>query len=105
MALTSHESGLMLPERTALHANFPNPFNPSTTIAYDLRDAADVTIVIYNVRGQVVRTLVDAVTPPGRHRVVWQGTSDTGARVATGIYFYRLVAGEFSQTRKMVLLK
>lgn len=94
-----------LPQRTALHQNFPNPFNPSTTIKYDLAGTGRVTIVVYNLRGQLVRTLVDGVKGPGTHAVSWDGTNATGAPVATGVYFYRLVAGDFTQTRKMVLVK
>jgi len=93
------------PERTALHPNVPNPFNPSTTIAYDVRDAATVTIAVYDVRGRLVRTLVHEEKPPGRYATLWDGTDDGGVGVASGIYFCRFVAGEFTQTEKIVLLK
>ena len=94
-----------LPRQTALHPNVPNPFNPTTTVSYDIARETPVRVVIYNVRGQVVRTLVSGVTPPGRYAVMWNGTSDRGTPVATGVYFCRLVAGDMVQVRKMVLLK
>jgi subtilisin family serine protease len=94
-----------LPELTALHQNYPNPFNPSTAIRYDVSGRSAVTLIVYNVRGQVVRTLVDEVKSPGKYTTTWSGISDAGERVATGVYFYRLVAGHFTQTRKMVVLK
>lgn len=93
------------PERTMLHPNVPNPFNPATSVAFDLRSASPVTIVIYDVRGQAVRTLVDDVKPAGRYAVSWDGTTDGGAHVATGVYFCRFTAGRVTQTRKMILLK
>jgi subtilisin family serine protease len=94
-----------VPARTVLHPNVPNPFNPTTVIRYDVRDASRVTLIVYNVRGQRVRTLVDEVKTAGSYTVTWNGTTDTGAPAATGVYFCRLVAGDFHQTRKMLLLK
>jgi hypothetical protein len=99
------ESHTHLLTRTSLHPNVPNPFNPTTTIAYDLHVASAVAIVVYDVRGRVVRTLVDDVKPPGRYTIVWDGSNDSGAPVATGIYFCRMAASDFAQIRKLVLLK
>jgi hypothetical protein len=93
------------PTRYALHDNFPNPFNPTTTIRYDLAEAADVHLEIYNIKGERVTVLVDRHQPPGRHNVRWDGHNSSGQPVATGVYFYRLRAGEFVETRKMQLLK
>ena len=105
-ALTSPRVTVTLPGmRTALHPNTPNPFNPTTTIAFDLASRTRVTLRVYDVAGRVVRTLVDGVRDAGAHRAVWDGRDDRGARVASGIYLLRLQAGAVSQTRKMVLMK
>jgi hypothetical protein len=89
----------------ALHQNAPNPFNPTTTIRYSTSGKARVSIRIYNGAGQLVRTLVDQLADPGGHVVTWDGLSNSGKPVSSGVYFYRLASGDFSQTRKMVLLK
>ena len=93
------------PRQTALLQNHPNPFNPSTTIRFHLATRSDIRLDIYSVRGQRVRTLASGSHPAGSHTVAWDGRNDQGASVASGVYFYRLVAGRFVQTRKMVLLK
>jgi hypothetical protein len=90
---------------TRLEQNVPNPFNPATAIRFAIAAPARVDLVIYDVAGRRVRTLVSGHRPPDTYRVTWDGTDDRGARVASGIYFYRLTAGNFAQTRKMVLLK
>jgi hypothetical protein len=89
----------------SLSQNYPNPFNPATTIRYSTRARSRVTIRIYNVAGQLVRTLVDRVHNPGPRAVEWDGRSDAGRAVSSGVYFYRLNAGDFTETRKMVVLK
>jgi hypothetical protein len=95
-----------LPKAFALHGNVPNPFNPSTTIGYEIPPAgADVNISIYDVAGRRVRTLVHEHRPAGVFSVPWNGDDDRGQRVASGVYFYRMRAGSFVETRKMVLLK
>lgn len=88
-----------------LAQNYPNPFNPVTTIRYEIGEAARVTLRIYNALGQQVRTLVDGVRQTGRHSIQWDGMNDAGHTVASGIYIYRLEAGSFVKSRKMVLLK
>lgn len=88
-----------------LYQNFPNPFNPSTTIPYDLKSSQHVMIQVFDVRGALVRTLVDAEVAAGHHRVVWDGRDNRGHETATGFYAYRLTAGDFVETRKMVLVK
>ena len=94
------------PREFALHQNFPNPFNPDTTIKYDLSESADVTLQIYNVLGQVVRTLVASEAQnAGRYQIRWNGMDDRGVSVSSGIYFYRISAGEFQNVRKLMLLK
>jgi len=91
--------------RFGLRQNSPNPFNPKTSIAFSLPDAADVELSIYDVAGRKVATLVDSNMPAGPHSVEWNGRSDSGERVASGVYFYRLNAGDNEMSRKMVLLK
>ncbi len=95
------------PREFALHQNFPNPFNPDTTIKYDLAESADVTLQIYNVLGQVVRTLVASEAQnAGRYQIRWNGMDDRGVSVSSGIYFYQISAeGKFQNVRKLMLLK
>ena len=94
------------PEVFALANNYPNPFNPATTIKYALPQAADVELTVYNVVGQPVRTLVAEHQSAGRYVVEWDATNDNGHSLASGMYFYRLaVGGEFLEVKKMLLLK
>jgi hypothetical protein len=94
------------PPAFALHANIPNPFNPQTTIQYDIpAGGAGVNIAIYDVGGRLVRALVDEHRAPGTWSVQWNGEDDRGNRVSSGVYFYRMRAGSFVETKKMVLLK
>ncbi len=94
------------PEAFGLANNYPNPFNPATTIKYALPQAADVELTVYNVIGQPVRTLVAEHQNAGRYVVEWNATNDSGHSLSSGMYFYRLQAGgEFLETKKMLLLK
>lgn len=95
----------MPPNQFVLHQNHPNPFNPKTDITYDLPIDCHVTLIIYNVMGQKVATLVDEYQFTGQKIVHWDGQDDSGNLVVTGVYFSRIQAGEFSQTKKMVMLK
>jgi hypothetical protein len=88
-----------------LEQNVPNPFNPTTTIKYSIAADSDVRLVVYDVTGRTVRTLVDERQRADVYRVAWDGVNDQGERVASGMYFCKLVAGKFTQTRKMMLLK
>ncbi|HUU26679.1 MAG TPA: FlgD immunoglobulin-like domain containing protein, partial [archaeon] len=96
-----------LPEKFSLSRNVPNPFNPSTSIIYTVPEGpvVQVTLRIYSIRGQLVRTLVDKTCEAGSYNVFWDGTDGAGHHVSSGVYFYRMQAGDFIQTRKMVLLK
>jgi len=94
-----------IPSAFALYQNVPNPFNPSTSIIFDLPSAIHVTLDVYNVKGEKIVRLVDRRMTPGRKEIVWNAQSGRGISVTSGIYFYRLIAGEFTETRKMVLLK
>jgi len=103
---TGDETGEGLPEADVrLGQNYPNPFNPSTTISFDLPHRTHVNLSIFDVRGRTVRTIRDEVLPGGRREVVWNGLDDLGNAVGSGVYFYRLAAGEVTMTRKMVLLR
>jgi hypothetical protein len=87
-------------------AVFPNPFNPQTTIAFDLPQRVAVSLHIFDIAGRLVKELINAEElSPGRHEVVWNGRDDAGRQVASGTYFYRLEAGSYSETKRMVLIK
>ena len=89
----------------SLSQNAPNPFNPETIISYSLPQSEQVKLVIYNVLGQEIRTLVNAFKPAGRYRVIWNSRDDFGRSVSSGVYFYQITAGKFTNTRKMLILK
>jgi hypothetical protein len=93
------------PKSTKLAQNFPNPFNPSTTIKFDLKEKGLVTLKVYNVAGQLVRTLVSGVRDANSYTVTWDGKNDRGGAVASGVYFYKMETKDFNQTRKMVMLR
>ncbi|UCD63093.1 MAG: VCBS repeat-containing protein [Candidatus Zixiibacteriota bacterium] len=95
----------VLPKRFVLQQNYPNPFNPRTTIRYSLPARADVRITVYNLLGQRVKEFDEGAKPAGEHSVIWDGRTDGGSLVATGVYFYRLYAGDFTESRKMLLVK
>jgi hypothetical protein len=84
---------------------YPNPFNPSTTIEYAIKEQAHVSLQIYNVSGRLVKTLMDREASPGVYAILWEGRDNKGNQVSSGVYFYRLVTKGFTQTKKMVLLK
>lgn len=101
-------NGHLLPQRpanTALHGNFPNPFNPRTIIRYELAEPGPISLRIYDVSGALVRVLEEADRESGRYEVGWSGDNGRGGKVASGVYFIRLTAPGFTQTRKMILLK
>jgi len=95
----------ILPHKYALDQNFPNPFNPTTTISYALPEQSAVTLTVFNILGQEVMTLQDAVKPVGNYEVQWYGMDASGNPVSTGVYFARLQAGDYHQTIKMIYLK
>jgi hypothetical protein len=94
-----------IPFRFALHQNYPNPFNPAASIRFDLPANAFVALKIYDISGREVRTLMSENKPAGSHQVIWDGTDNAGRRVGSGIYFYKIAAGEYIKTMKMVLAK
>ncbi len=94
-----------LPKTFALNQNYPNPFNPVTTIPYQLPEKARVTLRVYNILGQEVRTLVHTVQLPGYYRAFWDGKNKYGNALPSGVYLYRLEAGRYSKTYRMLLIK
>jgi len=99
------EKEAVVPREFSLSQNYPNPFNPQTVIEYALPKESHVKITIYNVLGQKVRVLKDEIERAGYKRVVWDGRDDTGSEVASGIYFYRIMAGDFVTAKKMMMVK
>jgi hypothetical protein len=94
-----------MPGTFVLNQNHPNPFNPQTTIDFNLPRSSLMSIDVYNILGENICTLISRRLTPGPHSVVWDGRDANGAEVPSGVYFYRLQTEEFSQTRKMLLLK
>ncbi len=103
VAVSSGESAS--PQKFELHRNFPNPFNPSTSIRFGLNRGARVQLKVYNLLGQEVRTLVNQTLSNGEHTVTWDGRDDKGIVVASGVYIYRLTNGTSTSARKMVFMK
>ena len=91
--------------QTKLLGNYPNPFNPSTKISYQLQEKTDVSLEIYNVKGQKVVTLLNTMQDKGKHSIAWDGLDDQQKTVSSGIYFYRLNTGKFTKSQKMILMK
>jgi hypothetical protein len=89
----------------ALLQNFPNPFNPATTIEYAVMVESPVEISVFDVHGCRIATLVDENKSPGRYHVVWDGRNERGEMVASGMYLYRLTVGEFDSVRKMLVIR
>lgn len=98
-------AGPQLPDAFRLYANYPNPFNPRTTIRYELAAESDVKLVIYNIMGQPVRELVRQKQQAGSYQVVWDGRNERGEQVGTGMYIYKLEAGSFRDAKRMLLLR
>lgn len=94
-----------LPTEVSLSQNYPNPFNPTTEISFALPDARFVNLTIYNVLGQEVRNLDSGMREAGIHKITWDGRTNSGQSAPSGTYFYRLEAGDYQQSMKMVMLK
>jgi hypothetical protein len=118
---STSDSYIVVAHRTELFSNYPNPFNPETTIRFsvgaiyasaaksdgrlEITPTAQVSINIYNIRGHKIRSLVNGEFSVGEHSIVWDGTDDNGQVVGSGIYLYRMLVGAYTETRKMILLK
>ena len=95
----------LLPDEFTLRQNYPNPFNPSTTIEFTLPQPTEISLVIYNLMGQEVRTLKRGMTDTGHHSILWHGKDNRGQLVSSGVYFIRFYSPEFTTSHKMVLMK
>ena len=95
----------LVPLITELQGNYPNPFNPETAISYAVKEDGAVNLKIYNLKGQLVKNLVNEQVKAGYHSIVWNGKDNFGTDVATGIYLYRLETKTYNQTKKMMLMK
>ena len=100
-----NETGLSENYETRLNEAFPNPANPATTISFSIEEQENVSLKIYGVNGQLVRTLVDKEMDQGKYSIDWNGKDDGGSIVASGIYFYKFIAGDYSSTKKIVIIK
>ena len=96
---------ISLPVEYALSQNYPNPFNPVTNIRFELPEIADVSVSVFNARGQLIAELANKSYPAGYHFVQWNGTDSKGAQVSSGVYFYSVEAGDFHAFKKMLLVK
>ena len=96
---------IAVPSEFTMTQNFPNPFNPNTSIKYGLPEDTELRFVIYDIRGSLVSTIHTGIQPAGWYDVIWNGITDDGQAISTGIYFARLQAGDYSRTIKMVYLK
>jgi hypothetical protein len=94
-----------LPTTSSLEQNYPNPFNPSTTIRYELPQRSKVELHLFNIIGQHVATLVNEEQDAGRYTLLWSGRNDDGQLLASGVYLYRLTAGEFTDVKKAILMR
>ncbi|MGB5847341.1 MAG: FlgD immunoglobulin-like domain containing protein, partial [Ignavibacteriaceae bacterium] len=99
------DNTIKIPTDFVLMQNYPNPFNPTTQIRFGIPEAGSVTLKIYNSVGQLVKTFVDGNMSEGYHQVTWDATDDSGNKLSSGVYFYRITAGTFNQVNKMLLMK
>ena len=107
-SLTTTAKITPVPTEYALGQNYPNPFNPETDIRYQIADGrypVHTTLKIFNVLGQEMKTLVNEAQEAGMYIVTWDGRDDSGREVGSGVYFYRLIVGDFTATKRMVLMK
>lgn len=105
MAISANEDEVIPVLATALNGNYPNPFNPETSISYAVKDAGFVSLEIYNLKGQKVRTLVNREQTTGNYHIVFNGKDDNGQPLSSGVYLYRFKTGSYSSTRKMMLME
>ena len=102
---TVNTENVEIPLLTQLGNNYPNPFNPSTTISFSNPEESNIEIIVYNNKGQKIKTLVNEVLSAGEHTVMWNGTDNRNASVSSGIYFYKMKAYHYTSVKKMILLK
>ena len=99
------DTEIPMPAEFALYPNYPNPFNPSTMITYDLADEANVRLQVFDLMGRMIRNIINEMQPAGRHLAVWNATDNFGTPVSAGVYIYRLQADNHVFNRKMILIK
>ncbi len=102
---TGNTSNSNIPKFTSLKGNYPNPFNPETAIHFGLKSNEKVSLVIYNIKGQIIRTLINQNMKAGNHSIVWNGKNNSNRTVGSGVYFYKFTAGKYQKVQKMLLLK
>ena len=105
ISITSESDNTITPAVTALKGNYPNPFNPETTISFDLAKDSFVNIEIFNIKGQKVKTLISEQYKAGNHNVIWNGIDDNGRNVSSGVYFYKMSTENYNSINKMILMK
>ena len=103
--LHNEEYSEKIPKSFSIIQNYPNPFNPNTIIRYNVPIASRVNITIYNVKGEIINNLVDQYQMAGNKFVNWNATNSSGQTVPAGVYLYKIVAGDFTQSKKMMFLK
>ena len=105
-SILTHQDDSVTPASSAiLHQNYPNPFNPETTISFSLQETGKVSLKVYNVKGQLVKTFVNESKESGNHSVIWVGKDNNNRKVTSGLYFYCIKADEFIDMKKMLLIK
>ena len=102
---TAFDETSVIPTEFRLEQNYPNPFNPETIIRYQLPKNSRVSISIFDMRGAKIKTLFQKEQEPGVFEIVWNGTNKAGERVSSGVYFYRIIAGDFQAVKKCILMK
>ena len=102
---TGNDQDSEIPNVTKLYGNFPNPFNPVTTISFGLAQSSEVKIEVFNILGQTVDTIVNERMDAGNHLIKWNGIDSNNHKVSSGVYFYRLSTETYSNTKKMLILK
>jgi hypothetical protein len=105
VSVNGEEEFQYIPDNYVMDQNYPNPFNPATNISYSIPEQAYVKLCIYDINGTLVKTLFEGEQPAGRYHNVWNGENNSGMKVGSGVYFYRILANSFVQTKKMILLK
>jgi len=105
VSISNEDQLTAIPQQIILYNNFPNPWNATTTISYDIPTQSTVSVTIYDIQGRFVKTLINYTADPGRYSVTWGGTNDLSQLVSGGVYLYRIQAGDYLQTKKMLLLK
>ena len=103
--IVSIDEYLQVPAATFNMRNYPNSFNPKTTISFEIVKSGDVLVNIYNIKGQLVKSLINSSMCAGKHNVIWDGKDNNGVNCSSGVYYYRIESNGIIETRKMILMK